>query len=391
MPNIQHWQQEFLVRQGRVIIRNKRSELDAGRPGPQIPEEDVMFPIAADRVLRIGKEAGELNLIILIPKTEKRASGDDVSLTKLLASRVACPDLLDRLVSNYSGKNSVNLKKVRLKAEVFSLESGLPLAMATSAPISDTASKTHGALDIYDVTPLRGCAAGGRKVVMLSEFGLAKNDIEPVLQLYSGAGVRLREEEAALIQPAKPGLLVMKEAIVFITPAQPADLAERIYENKWQLKLVARRKSDGLVSRTKFDFDLVPHDFYSPCLFCSLGPDQAGGQAGPATIAPIREVARPGLRKRNMSDTREESGSPDRGPSPAQQPRPDPAQPKLDPDPVKVEAEGVPYHDLSKSGGLRVLQLVAGPPTSSVPSLLLQSLQSTNYTGAASCSAMPPR
>ena len=92
-----------------------------------------------------------------------------------------------------------------------------------------------------------------------------------------------------------------------------------------------------------------------------------------------------------MSDTREESGSPERGPSPAQQPRPDPAQPKLQPDPVKVEADGVPYHDLSKSGGLRVLQLVAGPPTSSVPSLLLQSLQSTNYTGVASCSALPPR
>ena len=48
----------------------------------QIPAEDEMFSIQDDMVLPIGKEAGELNMIILIPKTEKRASHEDVSLDK---------------------------------------------------------------------------------------------------------------------------------------------------------------------------------------------------------------------------------------------------------------------------------------------------------------------
>ena len=36
------------------------------------------------------------------------------------------------------------------------------------------ASKYHGALDIYNATPLRACKNGGQKVIILSEFKLAK-------------------------------------------------------------------------------------------------------------------------------------------------------------------------------------------------------------------------
>merc|ERR1712013_813848 len=233
------------------------------------------FQIQDDFILPIGKEFGELNMIILIPKTEKRASHDDVCLSKLLKSRIKDPAALKFLTDTYTGKNSLNLKKVKLRVDVFSLESN---------------------------TFLRSCAMGGRKIVMIAEFGLAK-DVEPRFQLYDQEGRRLKEEEdAVLVQPnTQQGrtVSIMKETIVFITPPQPH--AETILENNWRVKLVARRSSDGLVSKTKFDFDLVPHDYCSTCIFCEIDPDKQA--LGSATIAPMRDVARPGLRKRQMSGT----------------------------------------------------------------------------------------
>merc|ERR1711970_417228 len=260
------------------------------------------FSIQDDFILPIGKESGELNMIILIPKTEKRASHDDVCLSKLLKSRVKDPDALKILTNTYTGKNSSNLKKVKLRVDVFSLESNSFIGSRISGPIFDTASKAHGAMDLHDATPLRSCAIGGRKIVMIAEFGLAK-DVEPRFQLYDSEGTRLKEqEEKFLMQPniqQGKSVSIMKETIVFITPPQPN--AEMILENHWQVKLVARRSSDGLVSKTKFDFDIVPHDFYSTCIFCEIDPDKQ--KLGQATIAPMRDVARPGLRKRQVSGT----------------------------------------------------------------------------------------
>ena len=40
-------------------------------------------------------------------------------------------------------------------------------------------SKTHGSIDLYDVTPLRNCSEGLRKIVMVTEFALAP-DVVPV-------------------------------------------------------------------------------------------------------------------------------------------------------------------------------------------------------------------
>jgi hypothetical protein len=76
-------------------------------------------------------------------------------------------------------------------------------------------------------------------------------------------------------------------------------------------KIVARRRSDGLVSKTSFNFDIVPHDFYSTCIFCEIDPDKQ--DLGHANIAPMRDVARPGLKKRQMSGTevRDFSDKPD--------------------------------------------------------------------------------
>ena len=54
-------------------------------------------------------------------------------------------------------------------------------------------------MDIHDATPLRSCADGGRKVVMIAEFGLAK-DVVPRFQLYDNSDRRLFEQEEQLLQ-----------------------------------------------------------------------------------------------------------------------------------------------------------------------------------------------
>jgi len=259
-----------------------------------------MFDLAEDMTLKIGKDAGELNMIILIPKTEKRANVNDVSLNKLLHSRTSNAAVLESLSLSYRGKNSVNLKKVKLKVEVFDLDTGILLGSDITKAISDTASKAHGAMDLHDVTPLRSCATGGRKVVMLAEFGLAK-DVEPKFQLYDSHGIRLLEEEETLLrQPQMTDTSIMRESIVFITPPQPQ--AEYIRSRGYKVRLVARRSSDGYVSKKKFDFDYIPHDYYDPCFFCYENPDNIPQSGSRAKLVPMKEVARPGLRKRQMSE-----------------------------------------------------------------------------------------
>merc|ERR1711879_451035 len=146
----------------------------------------------------------------------------------------------------------------------------------------------------------RSCAKGGRKVVMLAEFGLAK-DVEPKFQLYNSQGIRLLEEEESLLkQPQITDISIMRESIVFITPPQPQ--AEYIRSRGYKVRLVARRSSDGYVSKKKFDFDYIPHDYYDPCFFCFENPDNIPQSGFRAKLVPMKEVARPGLRKRQMSD-----------------------------------------------------------------------------------------
>lgn len=230
-----------------------------------------------------------------------------MSLNKLLHSRTSSAAVLETLSLSYRGKNSVNLKKVKLKVEVFDLDTGLFLGSDITKAISDTASKAHGAMDLHDVTPLRSCARGGRKVVMLAEFGLAK-DVEPKFQLYDSLGATrlLEEEESLLRQPQTTDISIMRESIVFISPPQPQ--AETIRSRGYKVRLVARRKSDGYVSKKKFDFDYIPHDYYDPCFFCHENPDNVpdslctGHRTSGARLVPMKEVARPGLRKRQMSE-----------------------------------------------------------------------------------------
>ena len=50
---------------------------------------------------------------------------EDVSVTKLLINRTTNPKALDILTQAYTGKNVQNFKKMRLKVDVFSLQTGV--------------------------------------------------------------------------------------------------------------------------------------------------------------------------------------------------------------------------------------------------------------------------
>jgi len=318
VANQKHWRQEFHLVNRQVRIVNQTSEVDKARYSSISPLQpiDDMFKIE-DNVIDIGRGAGELNLIILIPKTEARAQGGEVTLKKILSDRVGIEsnvlqlkvedcaskdttdeELATEVLKHYKGKMSSNIKKVRLMVEVFNLRTNELIGQGCSQPICDSSSKEHGALVFCTAFPLRSCAQGGRKVFMVSDSTLAK-DVEPRFQIYH-QGRHLEDKDDLLQQPRLAGgreVLVMKETLVFITPSQP--YMEMIMQNGWKIKLVGLRLSDKNISKTKFDFEYFPSDFYDPCIFCELHAD---GQSFPASLPALVGPARPGVKKRRMPE-----------------------------------------------------------------------------------------
>ena len=310
VPNIHHWKQEFLIVDNKVVLVNRVSSLDNLR---NVPVLDELFHLNNECVLTFGKGVGELNMIILIPKTDARANGKDVTLQDLLRGRIQDESIVAKMEQHYKGKNSVNLKQIKLKVEFFELShEGISCAVGFSSviseTISDTVSKQLGTLDFYDATPLKSCQTGGRKVIMVSEFGLA-GDVEPRFQLWDCNGHRLRHLEdnpeyitqpMAIHKESKETVAVFRESIIFITLIQ--NNLHMIIQDGVSLTLVGRRKSDGVESRSKFVFLYVPHN--KKCLYCDINPD--GSNSGEvAELAPKRLLTRPGRKRRIMSKSLE--------------------------------------------------------------------------------------
>jgi hypothetical protein len=85
-------------------------------------------------------------------------------------------------------------KKCSFQVSFYAVESagsphdGRLLAEATSwDKIIDIGSKDIGALQLHDVTPLKSCSRGGRKVVIISEYDLSAQTV-PIFQLYNKQG-----------------------------------------------------------------------------------------------------------------------------------------------------------------------------------------------------------
>ena len=115
-------------------------------------------------------------------------------------------------------------------------------------------------MDMYDAWPRRSCSLGGRKVIMVSEYELA-DDVEPKFEVFDSAGNQRPSVEEFLVQPVNTSttMTVTNTTIIFLTPAQPNLRRIRESIGDFFLKLVARRRSDGLTSRA-FNFQYVEHN-----------------------------------------------------------------------------------------------------------------------------------
>ena len=83
--------------------------------------------------------------------------------------------------------------------------------------------------------------------------------------------------------------------------SSPQEYAEQFFEKGWEIKIVAKKLSDSMVSGSKFTFRYVPHDYYQPCVFCQIGHDTL--IPGKAQLRPRKGLTRPGLKRRFLEQS----------------------------------------------------------------------------------------
>ena len=307
VPNKEHNPREFLVQRQNndesiLKICNIVSQKDEGRK--QIFKEDIMFPLEEENGrlrLKLGRGNRELNLVVLIPKTEARCGEEDISMDQLLEQRLpgeryksARTCLKENL---FTGRRAYNLKKARIRVEVLSPNRSEVLASGTSRGITDTGSKTVGALDIRDAHPLVSCERGGRKVIMVSEFKDWDKSVKPFFQLSDSEGNILLEKQSCVVQPTE--IDNDGKVVIFLTPAQ-TNVEEMVRDGR-RLSLFAKRERDDHLSIKHFSFKYKKHralvDPEDCCLFCES--TDLDGDVGKLPSAPI--TTGPNLKRRRMS------------------------------------------------------------------------------------------
>ena len=238
----------------------------------------------AGNTLSLDGRQASLHLALILLKTEHKARGEDLHLDQFLLHQVHSEEVR-RILQNPRERNIA-----RIKLEVFDAKNTI-IGVAYSGPIINSSSSLCGSLDIRDVTPLKSCARGGRKIIIISEFTLAK-DVRPRFQLYSPLGIRLiKTEETMLEQPMEEEISVGRNTITFLTPMQ--NKADEIMLNRFTVRLVLERQSDGVTSQNNPKFSITPHDFYQGvCLLCDYDID--------GTVRDIPKVihAQPGVKRR---------------------------------------------------------------------------------------------
>ena len=288
VPRHYHWKQVFEIENGKVKILNRLSDLDIGNDC--VPQVDEITEVHGDSIILGGKN-GMLNLIFLLPKQKQTKKGD-ATFAKVLEDRLP---LVSRetitLFEKKFIKNPKNLKRIRLKVDFYT-EYGQHCGSAFSSVITDTKDKDVGSIDFYDANPLKSCANGGRKINMISEYELA-HDVAPIFQIYDENGYHRPDMERFLIQPEK--VKIKNRTIIFITPQQTKLQHIHEYINNFEIKLVGKRKWDGLTSIRKFKFGFEEH-VADNCPFCNHKVDSDDPVQIEAEIKP----AKPGRIKRHM-------------------------------------------------------------------------------------------
>ena len=264
VPNVDHWKLELIVREeegGRsVFVKNVVSERDKNRA--QIIPTDFLFKLEDRSKIVLGKNKNNLNLVILIPKTDLRSASEDVSLGQVLDQRIPDAEARDLVRKHYAGKNSVNLKKMQIKVDVIVDEETINTGVSTM--IVDKSCKKEGSLDIKYVKPNMSCVRGGCEVLVVTEHKFDPKSVEPRFQLFDEQGNRHEGEEAHVSQPK----IKDKDdrTITFFTPEQNSAYVLPPY----QLRLILKRTNSEVTTPNGVIFSYKPHG--------DLIMDQAGHQ-----------------------------------------------------------------------------------------------------------------
>ena len=100
VPNKDYWKQELIIRNKAVNLKNKTSPLDKKRYTSikRIANEDKILDVEDDNYITLGKRSEDFNIMILIPKTEKRAADKGVTIEKLIMDRTENPEIRKTLI-----------------------------------------------------------------------------------------------------------------------------------------------------------------------------------------------------------------------------------------------------------------------------------------------------
>ena len=302
VTNVQHFKQQFLIRENTVLTKTVTTELDEGRMH-QPPDWERVTEIGSDNILHLGKTKNSLKLQVIYPKSTDTNKDDHLTVDKMLHHQ--------GLPNHFSELFKADLKKVQIHVELqIPLEDGtwVPEGTRLSRPIISRRSKEFGAFKLYDRIPHSACSAGGSKVALISELALPK-DVLPMFQLWnSDTGERVSEaEERVLLNnqfEAKIDYGIVRDAVIFHAPAQPN--MEQIMLKNYKFKLAALRKSDDAITEG-FSFTYQIHNSCTlsvageptpVCMFCFFAQSE--------NIYSV-PVAGPGNNKRTMPQSDEKA------------------------------------------------------------------------------------
>ena len=323
VPNNHHWKLEFMIeKDGKVYIENRTSDLDFNYDGTKriIPAKDLISTVKDDGIV-LGGKRGQLSFVVLTPKQDaraKEASAEEATVGRVLQDRIGKKNsrLVEKMMKEF--KMAKYMKRVRLMVRFYKETRGGKWEEVCSdiskRPIIDIGSKDIGALELHDVSPLKSCSRGGRKITMISEYDLADNTI-PVFQVWKDSE-RREDLEKFLIQPSmnqsstgERTMNIRKSTITFLTPPQPLinDLGHDA-----TIKLTLKRDGDGTHANNAFDFgyDLHPTSgqHNTMCSYCDAPIDSNV----PVVIPKPSERARPGNKKKQMKHIGYSTQSPSR-------------------------------------------------------------------------------
>ena len=280
-PSKHHWKQTFEIDNEKVKIKNTElsdTDIKAG-----VPEEDEVTQVQGS-FIRLGEGRKDLKLMIIQPTIDECKAIIDCRIPSATSE-------YKRILQDKFTKNRKNRKMVRLQVDFYN-NNEEHCGFAVSPIIVDSNDKDVGPLEFSEVHPSKSCINGGRKIVMISVFDLAK-DVMPVFQVFDEMDLHRNDLDNLLIQPEEYNK--EKGIITFISPHQPNYQKIKEIIGSFRIELLGKRLSDGYESNTiNFSYEEHPTN----CLYCDYNLDSS--VPGPPTLKPGKLSARPGYKRRTM-------------------------------------------------------------------------------------------